>query len=124
MYVPLTMLEILGVVNVGLVARTFEPEPVVVPEEPVPPFAAGRIPVTPVVKGSPVALVSVTLEGVPKFGVVRTGLLESTILPVPVTPLDKLDAETATLPPKETFCPATVTELFVKAVLGMLESVL
>lgn len=33
---------------------------------PVPPLAIGKVPVTPVVKGNPVALVSVPLDGVPK----------------------------------------------------------
>ena len=32
---------------------------------PVPPFRTGKVPVTPVVKGKPVALVSVPLDGVP-----------------------------------------------------------
>jgi hypothetical protein len=36
-------------------------------------FATGKLPVTPVVNGSPVALVSVPLAGVPIAGVVNTG---------------------------------------------------
>jgi hypothetical protein len=53
-----------GVTNVGDVLRTTEPVPV---EEvtPVPPLATGRVPVTPVVRGKPVALVSVAEAGVP-----------------------------------------------------------
>jgi hypothetical protein len=51
---------------------------------PVPPFATGSVPVTPVVKGSPVALVSVTEEGVPKAGVTNVGLVDNTLLPEPV----------------------------------------
>ena len=51
---------------------------------PVPPFAMGRTPVTPVVRGSPVALVSVILDGVPRLGVVRLGEVARTALPVPV----------------------------------------
>jgi len=51
---------------------------------PVPPLATGNRPVTPVDKGRPVALVSVPLEGVPKAGVTSVGLLDSTLLPVPV----------------------------------------
>ena len=50
----------------------------------VPPFAIGKTPVTPVVKGKPVALVNTTAVGVPKAGVINVGLVESTLLPVPV----------------------------------------
>ena len=39
----------------------------------VPPFATGRIPVTPVVRGKPVQLVSVPEVGVPKIGVTKVG---------------------------------------------------
>ena len=52
---------------------------------PVPPFAIGRIPVTPVVNGRPVALVKVTEDGVPKAGVIKVGLELNTMLPDPVT---------------------------------------
>ncbi|NBS75392.1 MAG: hypothetical protein EBT78_17635 [Betaproteobacteria bacterium] len=74
--------------NVGNVANTSEPEPVSsvtadarladegVPKKvatpvpklvmPVPPLATGKVPVTPVVKGSPVAFVSVAEAGVPR----------------------------------------------------------
>jgi hypothetical protein len=51
---------------------------------PVPPFAIGKVPVTPVVSGSPVQLVKVPEEGVPRTGVVRVGLVDKTTLPVPV----------------------------------------
>ena len=51
---------------------------------PVPPLPTGKVPVTPVVKGKPVALVSVTEVGVPKIGVTSVGLVASTLLPVPV----------------------------------------
>lgn len=44
----------------------------------------GRIPVTPVVKGRPVALVNVAALGVPRLGVVRLGDVPKTRLPVPV----------------------------------------
>jgi hypothetical protein len=47
-------------------------------------LATGRLPVTPVDKGKPVAFVSVTLVGVPKTGVVNVGLVDKTTLPVPV----------------------------------------
>jgi len=68
--------------------------PVIVTPEPatnagvavaVPPLATGKIPVTPVVKGKPVALVSVTDWGVPKIGVTSVGLVAKTLAPVPVS---------------------------------------
>ena len=52
---------------------------------PVPPLAAPNTPVTPVVKGRPVALVSIAAVGVPKFGVTRIGDVSTTnLVPVPV----------------------------------------
>ena len=54
---------------------------------PVPPFAIGKTPVTPVVRGKLVAFVNVRVEGVPRFGVTRTELVSRTIFPVPVTAL-------------------------------------
>lgn len=62
-----------GVTNVGLFDNTTLPVPVEV-VTPVPPFATGKVPVTPVVKGRPVALVNTPEEGVPKAGVVIVGL--------------------------------------------------
>jgi len=61
---------------------------------PVPPLATGRVPVTPVVRGRPVALDSTAADGVPRLGVVRTGLVENTTLPVPVS-LDRTAAKSA-----------------------------
>ena len=74
-------------------------------ERPVPPLAIGNVPVTPVVKGNPVAFVNVPLVGVPNIGVTSVGLVDNTVLPepvevvtpvpplatgnVPVTPVDK-----------------------------------
>jgi len=72
-----------GVTSVGLVLRTTEPLPVD-DVAPVPPFAAGSVPVTPVVNGSPVALVSVADEGVPSAGVTNVGEVLKTLLPLPV----------------------------------------
>tara|TARA_R110000868_G_scaffold117574_2_gene312068 strand:- start:181 stop:573 length:393 start_codon:yes stop_codon:yes gene_type:complete len=43
---------------------------------PVPPLATGKVPVTPVVKGNPVADVSTKDVGVPKLGVVSIGLVK------------------------------------------------
>jgi oxygen-dependent protoporphyrinogen oxidase len=62
---------------------------------PVPPFATGNIPVTPVLNGRPVALVSVALCGVPRIGVTSVGLVANTNAPDPVsseiTPASSLD---------------------------------
>jgi hypothetical protein len=51
---------------------------------PVPPLAIGRMPVTPVVRGRPVQLVSVPDVGVPSNGVVRLALVVLTNVPVPL----------------------------------------
>jgi hypothetical protein len=52
----------------------------------VPPLAIGSTPVTPVVRGRPVALVRTTDEGVPRAGVTNVGELEKTSAPaVPVS---------------------------------------
>ena len=47
-------------------------------------FVTGRLPVTPVVSGKPVAFVSVTLVGVPSKGVTNVGDVDSTTDPVPI----------------------------------------
>ena len=52
---------------------------------PVPPFVIASVPVTPVVRGRPVALVKTTADGVPKLGVTKVGDVANTILPEPVT---------------------------------------
>jgi hypothetical protein len=46
-----------------------------VAESPVPPLATGSVPVTPVPKTRPVAFVRTAALGVPRFGVVNTGLV-------------------------------------------------
>ena len=55
---------------------------------PVPPFVVGRVPVTPVLNGSPVALVRTAADGVPSAGVTSVGLVLNTRLElvVPVVP--------------------------------------
>jgi hypothetical protein len=62
------------------------PNQAVVEEADVPELrlVTGRLPVTPVVNGRPVALVSTPEAGVPRVGVTRVGLLDNTLLPVPV----------------------------------------
>jgi hypothetical protein len=72
-----------GVTKTGEVESTLLPLPVEL-VTPVPPFATGRVPVTPVVSGKPVQLVSVPEVGVPKIGVTSVGEVESTLLPLPV----------------------------------------
>jgi hypothetical protein len=52
---------------------------------PAPPFAAGRTPVTPVVKGKPVTFVATIAEGVPNAGVTNVGEVAKTNKPVPVS---------------------------------------
>jgi hypothetical protein len=75
----------IGVTSVGDVDRTLLPEPVLV-VTPVPPLPTGRVPVTPVVSGKPVALVNVAADGVPRLGVVSTG--DVNVLLVSVCVLD------------------------------------
>ncbi len=72
-----------GVTSVGEVDKTLLPDPVDV-VTPVPPLATGSVPVTPVVSGSPVALVNTAADGVPRAGVTSVGELDSTLLPEPV----------------------------------------
>ena len=47
-------------------------------------MAIGKVPVTPVDSGKPVALVNVADVGVPKTGVTKVGLVDNTTEPVPV----------------------------------------
>ena len=69
---------------------------------PVPPLTAGRIPVTPVVKGNPVTLVITPDAGVPSAGVVNVGdvsvLLVSVWLPVSVATVLSMVIVTAAEP--------------------------
>ena len=51
---------------------------------PVPPFETGKVPVTPEVRGKPVAFVNTAALGVPKAGVVKVGEVDSTRFPDPV----------------------------------------
>ena len=56
---------------------------------PVPPLLTGRMPVTPVDKGKPVALVKTSVVGVPKLGVIKVGEVAKTFCPVPVLVVTK-----------------------------------
>lgn len=69
------------------VAQVPSPRQKVVPLAPVPElrFATGRLPVTPVDNGRPVALVRTTAEGVPRAGVTSVGEFANTFAPVPVS---------------------------------------
>jgi hypothetical protein len=51
---------------------------------PIPPFPTGNVPMTPVVRGNPVALVRTTADGVPRAGVVSTGLVKVLLVNVVV----------------------------------------
>jgi len=112
-----TKLVIVAVVSVGLVAKTASPLPVSsVRHEArfaldgvarkVPTFVPS--PLTPVEIGSPVQLVSVPLEGVPRIGVTSVGLVAKTFAPVPVSSvrhearlaLDGVARNAATLVPR------------------------
>src|SRR5947208_1235193 len=72
-----------GVTSVGDVLSTTATVPVLA-VTPVPPFATGKVPVTPVVSGNPVQLVRTPDCGVPKIGVTNVGDVAKTLLPVPV----------------------------------------
>jgi hypothetical protein len=73
-----------GVTRVGELLRTLLPLPVEV-VTPVPPFPTASVPVTPVLKGRPVALVRTPEAGVPKAGVTRVGEVANTRAPLPVS---------------------------------------
>ena len=51
-------------------------------DTPVPPLAAGRVPVTPVVSGKPVRLVATPLAGVPSKGATRVNAVPLVVAPV------------------------------------------
>ena len=83
-----------GVTNVGLFANTRLPEPVSSETANASLALVGSAknvatlaprPLTPELMGKPVALVNTAVEGVPRLGVVSTGLVENTTLPVPVS---------------------------------------
>ena len=82
MLVPKAAVGAAGVpVNVGLADKTVDPVPVDV-VTPVPPFATGSVPVTPVVSGNPVQLDRTPADGVPSAGVVSIGLVSVLLVSV------------------------------------------
>jgi hypothetical protein len=91
---PTSIGFVIWVVKVGLVARTSAPVPVSSVTA-VAKFADDGVarkvatpaprPAIPVETGRPVPLVSVTADGVPRFGVVRVGEVPNTKAPVPVS---------------------------------------
>jgi hypothetical protein len=96
-----------GVTSVGLVARTFAPEPVDV-VTPVPPLETPKVPVIPVLAGRPVQLVSVPDVGVPKRGVTNVGLVAKTFAPEPVdvvTPVPPLETPSVPVIPVDSGSP-------------------
>ena len=67
--------------------------------DPVPPLATGKIPVTPVVKGNPVALLNTKALGVPKAGATKVGEVARTTSPEPVVAISSITpAPVDTLP--------------------------
>ena len=112
MFVPTNALGVprAGVTSVGLVANTNEPVPVssvTLAAKLADVGVARKVatpvpkPLTPVEIGRPVAFVSVAEVGVPRIGVTSVGLVDSTVLPVPVlvvTPVPPL--ATAKVPAK------------------------
>ena len=82
---------LVAAVAVNVVAKApevvkFPPKVIVFPElsTPVPPLAPGKIPVTAVAIGKPVAFDKSIAEGVPKSGVTKVGEVALTTFPEPV----------------------------------------
>jgi len=95
-FVKVTLVGVprIGVTNVGVVAKTKDPEPVSsvtaearLADDGVPRKVATPVPSpdTPVEIGRPVAFVNVADVGVPRMGVTRVGLVANTKAPVPVS---------------------------------------
>lgn len=75
----------------------------------VPPLAIGNVPVTPVVNGRPVPLVSTIADGVPKAGVTRVGDVAKTLAPVPVSSVSAVANWSEVNEPSEAALPTEVT---------------
>lgn len=76
---------------------------------PLPRLVTGRLPVTPVVKGRPVALVRTPLVGVPRRGVTSVGLVAKTLAPVPVSSVRAADKLAELNDPNDVALPTDVT---------------
>lgn len=75
----------------------------------VPPLAIGNTPVTPVVKGKPVALVNTADEGVPKSGVTSVGDVANTAEPEPVSSVKAARSWAEVNEPSDVALPTEVT---------------
>jgi hypothetical protein len=80
--------------------------------KPVPPFAIGKVPVTPVLNGKPVALVKTPLAGVPKAGVTRVGDVFKTTDPDPVDAVTPVPPPAGCNTPEEFICELSIATLF------------
>ena len=113
------MLKMLGTVAATLVtvpeptgvAHAPSPRQNVDAEAEVPPFkfVTGKLPVTPVDRGNPVALVNVALVGVPKMGVTKVGEVAKTADPVPVSSVNAAKRLAEVNDPKDVALPTEVT---------------
>jgi hypothetical protein len=106
---PATLIDVTVPALAGGVAQDPSPRQNVVADALVPEFklVTGKLPVTPVVSGKPVALVNVTLIGVPSVGDVMVGL-------VSVNP-----ATVAAVAPNATLVDPIVTDELASPALGM-----
>ena len=106
---PATFTEVTVPALAAGVAHVPSPRQNVVDDALVPEFklVTGRLPVTPVVSGRPVALVNTALAGVPRAGVVSVGLVR-------VRP-----ATVAAVAPSATLVDPIVTDELVSPALGM-----
>ena len=98
--VPLILIEAVPVRLVTVPELGVPRTPPLITNEPAVPTLTPRAvatlvprPETPVLIGRPVPLVRVTADGVPKLGVVRTGLVEKTATPVPVSSVSEFRSE-------------------------------
>jgi hypothetical protein len=93
------------------VAHAPSPRQNVDAEAEVPPFkfVTGRLPVTPVDRGNPVALVNVALVGVPRMGVTNVGEVANTAEPVPVSSVKAPKRLAELNDPREVALPTEVT---------------
>ena len=71
-------------------------------------LVTGRLPVTPVVRGKPVALVNVALVGVPRMGVTNVGDVANTADPVPVSSVNAPNRFAELNEPREVALPTEV----------------